>query len=483
MFKKTETKTESGTSTNQTAPGEKICTETLRNRLAGSEDIVFNDININSDKELTATVIYVDGLVNSQLIDNFVLKPLIQENTLGKAKTEKDLIDFIMLGTVYHDLRKLRETMPDCINDILSGSVAVVFDNSGVAVTFEVKGFEKRGISEPTSENVLKGSKESFIEVLRVNTAIVRRRIQTSDLKMSHMTIGRRTRTAIAVVYLDGVANRSTVELVKQRIKAIDIDGITSAGQVEAFLLDNEKSFFPQILYTERADKFCGNILEGRVGVMIDGIPIAYIIPVDISSFLQAPEDYSLNYIVSSTLRILRYICVFSALILPAFYVSITTFHREMIPTKLALSIISSKQGVPFPTYMEVLLMLLAFEVLLEAGLRLPRAIGQTVSIVGALVVGQAAISANLLSPGVVIVISTAGITGFVLPSQDMSNAVRLCRLLLVFLSIFGGLFMVTIGLIGILYHLCSLEVFGVPYMSPYVANEGKQMFGDTILR
>jgi spore germination protein KA len=216
---------------------------------------------------------------------------------------------------------------------------------------------------------------------------------------------------------------------------------------------------------------------------MIDGMPITYITPIDIHSLLQAAEDYSSHYVISSFFRALRYICAFLSLVLPAAHVSITTFHQEMIPTKLAIAIISSKQGVPFPTYLEVILMLLAFEVLIEAGLRLPQAIAQAVSIVGALVVGQAAIAANILSPGIVIIIAVAGMAGFVVTSQDLSNVLRLLRMLLVLLSIVGGLFTVTAGLIVILYMMCSLEVFGTPYLSPLAGSEGRGMFDDTVFR
>ncbi len=279
------------------------------------------------------------------------------------------------------------------------------------------------------------------------------------------------------------MANRRIVEEVENRLNKINIDGIISAGQIEAFLMDEKISIFPQMLYTERVDKFCGHLLEGRVGVLIDGMPIAYILPVDLFAFLQAPEDYALHFFQSSVFRLLRNLSAFLALILPAFYVAITTFHQEMIPTKLAMSIIESKKTVPFPTVIEVLLMLLAFEILLEAGLRLPKSIGQTVSIIGALVVGDAAITAKILSPGVVIVIATAGITGFVIPSQDLANTVRILRLLLVFCSLFGGLFGIGVGIIAILYHLCTLEFFGMPYLSPFVAGEGRRMFHDTVVR
>jgi spore germination protein KA len=459
---------------------EEISLDALRQRLNDSADAVFGEITVGNTR---VGVLFIDGLINARVVNDYVLKPLVQESSLADARDEARLIASILAGVTYHGQRKRCDNMTDAISELLSGCALLIFEKSKAAVAFDSKGFDKRGITEPTNENVLKGSKESFIEVLRVNTALIRRRMQTSALKISQMKLGRRTNTAVAVVYLEEVANVNTVALVKQKLMSLDIDGVVSAGQIESVLIDNTRTIFPQTLYTERPDKFCGNILEGRVGVIIDGMPIAYILPVDLNSFIQAPEDYALNSVVSTLFRVMRYVCVFVSLVIPAFYVSITTFHQEMIPTKLAVSIISSKQGVPFPTYMEVLMMLLAFEVLLEAGLRLPRAVGQAVSIVGALVVGQAAIAANILSPGVVIIIAAAGITGFVVPSQDLSNSVRVCRVGLVLLSTVAGLFTTTLGLIVILYHMCSLESLGTPYLSPFTGNDGRQLWNDTIVR
>lgn len=463
--------------------GKMISTDVLVHLLADSQDIIFNRIMVNDEENVKLTVAFTDGMVDSMQLDNDILKPLVREKSLSMAKDEKELINKIMQGAIYHSQRVYCESLDICLDKLLSGSVLLVFDDLKSAIAFEAKGVEKRSITEPTNENVLKGSKESFIEVLRVNTALVRRRLQTYDLKIHHVSVGQRTKTVIGIVFLESVANPDIVSAVKNKMDGISLDGITSIGQIENALKNKKYSIFPQLLHTERVDKFCGNILEGRVGIIVDGIPNAIIVPVDLSTLLQAPEDYASNFIVSSFFRLLRFISAFISLIIPAVYISVTSFHQEMIPTELAVSIIQSKRGVPFPTFLEVLMMLLAFEVLLEAGLRLPKAIGQAVSIVGALVIGEAAITAKILSPGVVIVIATSGITGFVIPSQDLADTIRLLRLVLVVFSIFGGLFGVSICLILILYHLCTLEIFGVPYLSPFVSMEGKNMLGDTLFR
>ncbi|HBN83403.1 MAG TPA: spore germination protein [Clostridiales bacterium] len=463
--------------------GKAISTDILVLLLSESKDIIFNHITVNHDKNVKLTVTFVDGMVNSIQMENDILKPLVQEDALGMVQDEKELINKIMLGSVYHSQRAFCDNLVDCIDKLLSGSVLLVFDDTNAAIAFETKGFDKRGITEPTNENVLKGSKESFIEVLHVNTALVRRRVQTYDLKMHHFTLGRRTKTVVCVVYLEKLANPGIVAEIKKRISGLSLGGVVSIGQIENVLRSKKYSVFPQILNTEKVDKFCSGILEGRVRIIVDGVPNTLITPVDISSMMQASEDYASNFIASSFSRLLRFFATFISLTLPAAYISVTSFHQEMIPSELASSIIESKQGVPFSTFIEVVMMLLAFEVLLEAGLRLPMAVGQAVSIVGALVIGEAAITANILSPGVVIIIATAGITGFVIPSQDMSNAIRLIRMVLVFFSVLGGLFGVSIGLILLLYHLCSIEIFGVPYLSPFVSTEGKGMFDDTIVR
>jgi spore germination protein KA len=412
-----------------------------------------------------------------------ILKPLACYGPLRRCRSEETLFKLISAGAAHHCSFEIHYKMSGALEGLLSGQSLLVFDRIGAAVSFDVRNYDTRGITEPTNESVLKGSKESFIESIAVNMSLVRQRLQTKDLKIERFRLGDRMNTSAALVYIEGIADPGVVDAVRGRVRGIKARGIVSSGQIETALSGDRRTLFPQILYTERTDKFCGNVVKGRVGVIIGGLPIAYITPVDFNSLLQAPEDYAFNNLVSSVFRLLRYTCLFVALILPSFYVAVASFHQEMIPTQLVISIIASKQGVPFPTYVEVLFMLLAFEVLLEAGLRLPQAIGQAVSIVGALVVGQAAIAAHMMSPGVVIIISAAGITGFVVPSQELSNTVRFGRIVLVLLSAVGGLFTVTLGLILALYHMCTLEVFGTAYLSPFVSREGRGMFRDTIVR
>lgn len=457
--------------------------ENVKTLLSDSDDIVIREVYINGNENLKVTLCFVDGLINNKEVSDDILKPLLQELNLSKVKSGKEIIDLMEHGTLYFPSAVVKDNIDDTINVILNGFAALVLSDEKLAIAFDVKGFEKRSIQEPSDENVIKGAKDSFIEVIRINTALVRRKIRTQNLRIKQMVIGQQTITPVAICYIDGITNKDIVDQVTSRLQAINIDGVLATSAIEEFIVDNKMSTFPQILYTERPDKFCSNLLEGRVGIIIDGLPTAFIVPGVINQFMQAPEDYSRNFFVASMISIIRFLSVIATLFLPGFYIAVTSFNQEMIPTDLALTIISSKEGVPFPTFIEVIIMLIAFEVLLEAGLRMPKPIGQAVSIVGALVVGQSAVEAKMVSPAVVIVVAITVIAGFTTPNQDFANSLRLWRFILTVLSSIAGLFGLSIGVIILTMHLSSMETFGIAYMTPYVANEGKEILTDTILR
>lgn len=479
---KKETKT-AGFEEKSDIDGKEITSENIKSILSDSSDVNYQVHYINGCRDLPVTVIFIDGLVDITMVNDYILKPLIQEKALKEVRHFNDIMELIEHGTIYHAYRKLQENLGSTLDGILNGSVALVFDREKKAITFDIKGYERRSISEPTTENALKGAKDAFIEVLATNKSLVRRKIRTPYLRIKETIVGRQTKTPVAVVYIENLTNEKIVKEVFKRLGEIDIDGVITPGYIEEYIIDNKRTIFPQVMTTERSDKFCYNILEGRVGIIIDGMPVTYIIPATVAMFYQAPEDYAQNYVISSFLRFLRYTGSLITLFLPAFYVAITTFHQQMIPTVLAVSIIRSKAEVPFPTVTTILAMLIAFEVLLEAGLRLPRAIGQAVSIIGALVVGQAAVQAKLISPVVVIVVAGTGIAGFIMPNQDYSNALRIYRLVFVISASIAGLYGLSLVFVVLVYHLNTIETFGVPYFSPFVANEGQEIGRDTLIR
>lgn len=454
----------------------------IRSLLKKNSDAIFRDIFICGDHKRTATLAFIDGLVDSKGIADDVVKPLIENSKLCEAKNEKETIDLIKHGAVYFPHIQVRDNINDTLNDMLNASCAIIFDNEKIALTFAVKGYEKRGITEPTSENVVKGAKDAFVESLRVNTATIRRKIKTQKLVIEQTKVGRQTETPIGIVYIDGIANSHLVDEVKRRLDNIEIDGVIEAGFIEEYIIDKNYTSFPLVGATERPDRFCTSILDGRVGIIIDGLPTAYIAPVTVHQLLRTMDDYSQNFLVVSALRLLRYITAILTVFLPGFYIAVTTFHQEMIPSELAQAIAASKEGVPYPSFIEVFLMLVAFEILLEAGLRLPKTIGQAVSIVGALVVGEAAVNAKLISPSVVVVIAITAISSFTMPNQDFSNALRLWRFIMAIASSMMGIFGLSMGAIFLIYELASIETFGVPYLSPYVASEGRDL-GDSIIR
>ncbi|NLN65858.1 MAG: spore germination protein [Clostridiaceae bacterium] len=470
-----------GISQNQ-SNGSTLNSGTVKEILQVNSDVAVRNLFAYGNEKYPVTMVFVDGLANITLIDESILKPITRRNMPDGDPDIHKIFEDIEHGTFHHVIQKTRENLSDCIQDILDGSVALIFDQVEKAITFDVKEYEKRSITEPTGENVIKGAKDSFIENLRTNTATVRRKVRNSNLVIEETQIGRQTITRIAVVYLKDIANRHTIEKIRKRINSISTDGVLTSGVIEENIIDRKYSPFPQVVYTERPDKFCANIVEGRIGIIVDGFPLSFILPVTLESFVQAPEDYSQNFIVSSVIRFMRFLLILVTLLLPGLYVSITTFHHEMIPTELALVITSSKQGVPFPSFVEVIFMLIAFEVLVEAGLRLPKTIGQAVSIVGAVVVGEAAVQARLVSPTVVVTIATTAIASFTMPNQDFSNALRLWRFIFVVLSSMAGLFGLSLGGILLLDHLSSMEVYGISYLSP-LAGEDEIQLQDSIFR
>lgn len=459
-----------------------VTIDNINTILGSNADFISRVLLLRDNPDIPVTLCYLDGLVNTKIINDNVLKPLAQEKQFDTCKTAADAIGLISMGIVYTSSIKLRANLKDLIDDILGGSTAIIFNDAKTAFTFEAKSDLKRSISEPAAETVIKGSKDSFVEELRTNTALCRKKIKSPYLSIEEISVGKQTKTTVAIVYIKNTARRKLVDEVKQRLEAIDIDAALTPGIIEELLIDDQYSAFPQVLYTERPDRFCVNIIEGRVGVMIESVPTTYIVPGTLLQFIQALDDYSFHFMVGSALRFLRFLAMFITLVLPGFYITITTFHPEMLPTELTFSIVASREGVPFPMFVEVIILLIAFEFLVEAGLRLPKAIGQTVSIVGALVVGQAAVEAKLISPATVIVIAITAIAGFTMPNQDFSNALRIWRFIFVILSSIIGIFGLTFGLIFLLYHWCKMESYGVPYLDPFVANEDEQL-QDTLFR
>lgn len=456
--------------------------ENLERVFSGCVDFQTRQVDLAGDAAKRVTACYVGGMVRMERACDYVLRPMAQDGQLAAADL-KAAFRLMAGGALYALGVEERSDMDTAVADLIDGCLLLLFPGEKTALSFSVGTEEKRSISSPENEPSVKGAQDSFVENLRTNTSLVRRHLRAPELKIAEQTVGRQSLTPVDVLWLEGTANPDTVEEAKRRIAAIDIDALLSTGNLEEYIIDEANTAFPLVFHTERPDRFCSALADGRVGILVEGLALGYLLPGTVGQFFRAPEDKSNNWMVASCLTVLRYVCMLVTLLLPAFYVAVVTFHPEVIPTRLALSIIAAKRDVPFLTAIEALILLVAFEILQEAGLRLPPAVGHTVSIIGGLVVGTAAVEAKIISPAVLIVVATAGIAGYTMPSQEFGGALRLWRLILTALAGWAGLFGLVMGVAALIIRLSRLESFGVAYLTPFAANAGDQVEGNAVIR
>lgn len=443
----------------------------IKETLGNSTDIVIREVDIGRSGNLSIGIIYTDGLTDQKAITDFIMESLMFD--LNRTRFDKENQPSSDVVQIIKDYALTIAGVSD-VNDyktlyhsVLSGDTIILVDGHSKGIAASTRGWKDRGVTEPSAETVVRGPREAFSESLRTNTALIRRKIKDSNLWLETMQIGRITETDVAMMYINGIVSEEIVTEVRTRLKQIDIDGILESGYIEELIQDDTSTPFPTVYNTERPDVIAAELLEGKVAILIDGTPFALIVPALFISFLHSAEDYYQRSDISSLVRIIRYIGIFFTLLGPSLYVAITTFHSQMLPTSMFISIAAQREGVPFPAFAEALLMELAFEILREAGLRMPRTIGTALSVVGTLVIGQAAVEAGLVSAVMVIIVSLTAISSFVFPAYSMASAFRILRFPMIGLAATFGLFGIIIGLFALILHLCSLRSFGVPYMSP----------------
>ncbi|WP_284645241.1 spore germination protein [Paenibacillus silviterrae] len=451
-----------------------------------SDDIVTRSFRAGPDGQINACILFTDGLTDIISVQQFVIDPLM--NRVGQSELDKLLTMGNLLVVGLKELVLSAGSIRDIadrgtlLDSLLSGHVILLVDGYPQALAIDMSKSEDRGVSETMSQTVVRGPKEAFTEKLRTNTSLLRRKIKDSRLWLENVSIGRITKTSVSIMYVKGLANEKIVEEVRSRLGRIDLDGILEGSYIEEMIEDSTWTPFPTVFNSERPDVIAAGLLEGRIAILVDGSPFVLMVPALFTQFYQAAEDHYQRADISSLMRFLRIIALIIALSAPSLYIAITTFHQEMLPTRLLLSLAAQREGVPFPAFIEALIMEITFEILREAGIRMPRAVGQAISIVGTLVIGQAAVEAGIVSAAMVIVVAITAISSFVIPAYNLSISIRMLRFLLMGLAASFGLYGITIVTIILILHMCSLRSFGVPYMSPFAPFIGEDQ-KDAIFR
>lgn len=437
---------------------------TIKNTFSNTTDLIIREFKIGTEHQINAFAVMIVGLINEESVNDNLIKPLM---SLDRAISSDSVVKVVKDSALYVPSIQETQKLEDVLTGILSGDTALFIDGVDSALLASIRGWEARGVEEPKTESVVRGPREGFVESLSTNTALLRRKIKNTQLKFEKVTIGKQTKTVICIVYIAGIANSKTVQEVKDRLSRVDTDAVLESGYIEAFIEDAPYSLFPTVGNSEKPDIVSAKLLEGRIAILTDGTPFALTVPYLFIEAFQNSEDYYSRPYLATFIRWLRWLSFFISTFVPALYVAITTFHQELLPTSLLISIASANEGSPFPTIVEALLMQVAYEILREAGLRLPKAVGQAVSIVGALVIGEAAVSAGLVGAPMVVVVALTGISSFVVPA--LTDVTTVTRFALLILAGIAGFYGVMLGFVGFITHQLSLRSYGVPYMSPLV--------------
>lgn len=430
---------------------------------------------------ITYVIIYIKGMADEKAVDA-VSKDLVEMKNENKRIHPNVFFDYLVNSVALARVKVSGLDFETLYSEVLSGNMAFIIDGHARFFAINTGSNEGRAISEPTSQTIIKGPKDAFTENIDKNIYMIRSRVRNVALRVESITIGTKTNTQVRLLYLNGIAKADIVDDIRSRVQKIDYDGVLGSAYIEEIIKTDPYSIFPTTISSERPDYIAAALLEGRIAILSDGTPYVLSVPALFSDFLQSGDDYYENFYISSLMRLVRYFALFFTLLVPAAYVAIITIHQEIIPTPLLISIAAQREGVPFPAIIEVLLMELTFEILREAGIRMPRAIGSAISIVGALVLGQAAVEAGLVAAATVIVVALTAISSFAISNEAMSNAVRILRFVFIILAGNLGLLGITIGLVVMFLHLCKVKSASVPYltpMAPYVKGGNK----DTVLR
>ncbi|MEZ4357816.1 MAG: spore germination protein [Eubacteriales bacterium] len=461
----------------------KLNLKRVKNYFENANDIIIREFELGIDQHVKAFIVMIEGLADKTIVNESLMKSLMIGTHItepDKGIDKKNVYNFVKDRALSVASVEETKTLEETINLVLSGDVAIFIDGAPSAIIASIRGCMGRAVTEPITETVVRGPREGFVETICINKALLRRKVKNHNLKFESVVIGNQSNTNICIAYINGIADDNTVKEVKSRLKRIKIDAILESGYIESYIQDAPFSVFPTVGNTEKPDIVCAKMLEGRVAILVDGTPMVLTVPYLFVEGLQNSEDYYSRPFFASVVRFLRWVAFLLAITLPSMYIAITSYNQELLPPPLLITIAVAQEGTPFPTFIEALIMLIIFEILREAGVRLPKVIGQAVSIVGALVIGEAAVSAGIVGAPMVIVVALTAITSFVVtPYYD---AIALVRLMLTVLAAIAGQYGIMIGLAFVLTHLCSLSSYGIPYFSP-IAPSNLSGMKDTFIR
>jgi len=432
-----------------------------------NSDIVLREFDINfKGRRVRAFILFFDGMTDREIINNYILKPLMVSSEM-EIRDDTKLEEYISRQLLPHCQVKLEKGYKKVIDEINFGGCAVFVDGIDLCFSADVKGWDHRGIEKPNNEIVIRGPQEAFNELLRTNTAQIRKRIKDEDLIVEDIAVGKISKTPCSILYIKDIANDRLVKEVRRRLKSINVDYMLDSGVLEQLIEESTIYPSPQVIATERPDYVSELLVNGRVAIIVGGSPIVLVVPTTAYELMKSTEDKYIRYPYGILIRFARYIALFLALLLPSFYIAITNYHHEMIPTDLLLAIEASREKVPFPSLIELLLMEISFELIREAGVRVPGPIGPTLGIIGALILGQAAVAANIVSPILIIIVAVTGIGSFAIPNYSFAYSIRIMRFAFIILGALAGFLGITTGLFALGVWSTAMKSFGVPFMAP----------------
>lgn len=446
-----------------------ITIENIKKIFSTHDDVKYKVTYIKGEPELKVHIVFIDGMVKITSLNEDIIRPLNENPVFKEIAGIKEAYKAALNGAIYHGNMVEVDQMDKLLSTLLSGFSVVVFDELKTALAFETKGFEFRSVSTGQEENTFKSPKEAFVENIRVNVSLVRQKLKTRHLAIHEMDVGEKSNTTCSILYMDNICNDEFVDTVIKRIKNLKQEDVLSLQDIYEGLVEHKYTMFPQSRSTESVSTFCSSLMEGKVAILMNGIPYGLIFPTVFGDLFNAAFDYNINFALASFFRIMRYAGFLLTLMLPGIYVAIAEFHPEMIPFALLNTIGATKAGTPFGTVTEVLIMSFTFYVLIQVSMQVPSSMGSAVSIVGGIVLGQAAVQAQLVSPGVIVVVAAASIAALAIPNKDANFATWIWQGVITILTAILGLYGMSFGVILLIYSLARLESLGVPYLSPYI--------------